>query len=236
MRPLIALPARLSATADTWRVPTYSAGQPYCDAIVRAGGIPVILTPNLEAIAALPEVLSRFDGVCLMGGPDIDPERYGATERHETLYGVRSEHDEHDLELVRVALALDIPLLAICRGHQALNVALGGTLHQHITDDETTVAHRYAMHASSVVSGSRLQSIVGNNPVGHSVHHQSVDRVGDGLRVVARGADGVIEGLEHTSRWAVGVQWHPEDSALVDPAQQALFDALVAEARSRPRP
>jgi putative glutamine amidotransferase len=233
VRPLIALPARLSDNADTWRVPAYSAGQPYCDAIVRAGGVPVLLTPNLDAIAALPEILSRFDGVCLMGGPDIDPGRYGAVERHEKLYGVRSEHDEHDLVLVRVALDLDIPLLAICRGHQALNVALGGTLHQHITDDETTVGHRYAMHASQVVNGTRLHAIVGDDPVGHSVHHQSVDRVGDGLRVVARGSDGVVEGVEHTSRWAIGVQWHPEDSATVDPAQQALFDALVAEALSR---
>lgn len=233
MKPLIVLPSRYSGEAESWRGSVYAAGQLYCDAIVRAGGIPVILTPNPQAVAALPEILGRFDGVCLMGGPDIDPDRYGATERHPTLYGVRAEHDEHDLELTRVALDLDLPLLAICRGHQALNVALGGTLHQHITDDETSVTHRFQMHPVTVANGSRLQSIVGHTPTGHSVHHQSVDQVGEDVVVTARAEDGTIEAIELADRWVVGVQWHPEDTAATDPSQQALFDALVSAARLR---
>jgi putative glutamine amidotransferase len=232
-KPLIALPARLSEKADTWRVPAYAAGQGYCDAIVRAGGIPVILTPHRDAVSSLPDILARFDGVCLMGGPDVDPVRYGATDRHPTLYGLNADHDEHDLMLTRVALDLDLPILAICRGHQALNVALGGTLHQHITDDETTVKHRFQMHGATVAPGSRLYDMVGPAPVGHSVHHQAVDRVGDGLVVVARAADGVIEAMEHPTKWIVSVQWHPEDTAADDAAQQAIFDALVAEATAR---
>ena len=202
---------------------------------MRAGGVPIILTPNPDAVTDLPEVLRRFDGVCLMGGPDIDPARYGATDRHDTLYGVLDAHDEHDIALAVAALDLDLPLLAICRGHQALNVALGGTLHQHITDTETTVKHRFEMHAAEVVPGSRLSSIVGARPIGHSVHHQAIDRVGRDLVVVARADDGVIEAMEHPTKWVVSVQWHPEDTAADDPVQQSLFDALVEAARASMR-
>lgn len=232
-KPFIALPARYSDKADTWRSPAYSAGQAYCDAIVRAGGVPVILTPNPDAVADLPQILRRFDGVCLMGGPDVDPARYGVAERHHTLYGVHPAHDDHDIALATAAFDLDLPLLAICRGHQALNVAFGGTLHQHITDAETSVKHRFEMHAANVTPGSRLFSLVGARPVGHSVHHQAIDRLGDGLVVVARADDGVIEAIEHPTKWIVSVQWHPEDTAAQDPRQQCLFDALVAAASAR---
>jgi putative glutamine amidotransferase len=231
MRPLIGIPARFSDKADTWRVPAYSAGRTYCDAIIRAGGVPVIVTPDPEAVGALPDVILRLDGIVLLGGPDIDPARYGATERHDTLYGVRAEHDENDLTLARLAIEHGKPLLAICRGHQALNVALGGTLHQHITDDETTVAHRFAMHEVTVAPGSRLFDIVGSRPNGHSVHHQAIDRLGSGLVATAYADDATIEAVELPDQWVVGVQWHPEDTAATDPVQQALFDALVTVCR-----
>jgi putative glutamine amidotransferase len=234
MTPVIALPSRYADKADTWRVPTYATGRTYCDAVVRAGGIPVVLTPDPIAVALLPSYLGRFDGLVITGGPDVDPARYGATERHETLYGVRDEHDELELSLVRVALDLGMPILAICRGLQVLNVALGGTLHQHITDDETTVQHRYVMHEVELSPTCRAAHVMGTTrPVGHSVHHQAIDRVGRGLEVTATAADGTVEAVEMADGWVVGVQWHPEDTAHTDRQQQALFDGLVAEARTR---
>jgi putative glutamine amidotransferase len=231
--PVIALPSRYADKADTWRVPTYATGRTYCDAIIRAGGFPVVLTPDPAAIAHLPEVLGRFDGLVITGGPDVDPARYGATERHETLYGVRDEHDELEVTLVRVAIEIGMPILAICRGMQVVNVALGGTLHQHITDDETSVHHRYVMHEVELSPTCRAAQIMGTQrPVGHSVHHQAIDRVGDGLVVTAHAADGTIEAVELAHSWLVAVQWHPEDTADTDPQQQALFNALIAASAS----
>jgi putative glutamine amidotransferase len=231
VRPLIGVPGRLSTKADTWRVPAYSVGHTYCDAIGRAGGIPVLLTPDAETVVGLEDVVRRLDGIVLPGGPDIDPARYGATTRHDTLYGVNADHDALDLTLARLAIDQRKPLLAICRGHQVLNVALGGTLHQHITDEQTTVAHRFALHEATVDSGSRLHGIVGDRPNGHSVHHQAIDRLGDGLTATAWADDGVIEAVELSGCWALGVQWHPEDTAATDPVQQRLFDALIGACR-----
>jgi putative glutamine amidotransferase len=232
--PLIALPSRYADKADTWRVPVYATGRPYCDAIVRAGGTPVVLTPDPDAVACLPDVLNRFDGLVITGGPDVDPARYGATEFHEKLFGVRKEHDELELTLVRVAIEIGLPVLAICRGMQVLNVALGGTLHQHITDDETTVKHRFEMHEVELLPTCKAATLMGTTqPVGHSVHHQALDRIGTGLAVTGRAADGTVEAVETADGWVVGVQWHPEDTAHIDAQQQGLFDGLIAEARRR---
>jgi putative glutamine amidotransferase len=233
MRPIIAISARFSDTAEGWRVPAYATGRTYCDAIVRAGGMPVVLPPVAESIDELGALLATVHGVVLPGGPDVDPACYGATERHPTLYGVRAEHDAFEIALARAAVAADLPLLAICRGMQVLNVALGGTLHQHISDGETTVKHRFEMHEVALAEGCRAALAIGTTrPVGHSVHHQAVDVVAPVLAVTAHAADGTVEGVEHPDRrWVVGVQWHPEDTAGDDGEQQALFDALVAEAR-----
>ncbi len=228
--PVIAIPSRYSDQSTGWRVPTFASGSTYCEAVVRAGGFPVIITPDPAAVEQLPQVLSRFDGIVLPGGPDVDPGRYGQ-DPHQTLYGVRHEHDELELTLTRCALELGLPILAICRGHQVLNVALGGTLHQHISDGETSVAHRFAHHDVKLVAGSRTALLMGTvRPIGHSVHHQAIDRLGEGLVVTATAADGVIEGVELPNCWVVGVQWHPEDTAAVDVEQQRLFDGLVAAA------
>jgi putative glutamine amidotransferase len=144
---------------------------------------------------------------------------------------VEPAHDAFELAVARAAVAAGRPLLAICRGLQVLNVALGGTLHQHITDSETTVPHRKHHHEVSIDATSRLAEATGaTTVVGHSYHHQALDRVGEGLRVTARAADGIVEGAELTDGWVVGVQWHPEDTAEDDPRQQALFDAFVARA------
>ena len=232
MAPLVALPARYSDTAEGWRVPTFACGRTYQESIARAGGVPVMLAPIASTIAQLRDTLARFDAVCLPGGGDIEPERYGAPERHEKLYGMRAEHDEFELAVLQAALDLDLPTLAICRGFQVLNVARGGTLHQHITDDESSVKHRFELHEVSIEPGSRTAVAVGaTTALGHSVHHQAVDVVGDGLVITATASDGVVEGLELADhRWVVGVQWHPEDTAHEDSEQQRLFDALIKQA------
>lgn len=234
MRPLIAISARFSDTSEGWRVPTYATGRTYCDAIVRAGGLPIVLPPEPEAIDHLPQLLAGVQGVVLPGGPDIDPAFYGA-DPHPTVYGVRAENDLFEMALARAAVAADLPLLGICRGMQVLNVALGGSLHQHITDDETTVKHRFELHPVELAAGCRAALAIGTTrPTGHSVHHQALDAVATGLVVTGRADDGTIEGVEHADRrWVVGVQWHPEDTAADDPEQQALFDELVRVASGR---
>jgi putative glutamine amidotransferase len=237
VRPLIALPSRLTERADTWRVPATALGQPYQQALVRAGGVPIAVPPLFtdesvdEAAAA---VMARVDALCLPGGPDVDPILYGSTDPHPALISVRAEHDALDIALARAAVESGKPVLAICRGHQVLNVALGGSLHQHLPDllgEREATEHYRNHHTIEVVGDSKTALAMGTTrPSGHCVHHQAIDRLGDGLVVTAW--DGaVIEGVEMTDRWVVGVQWHPEDTAADDPAQQALFDDFVAAAR-----
>jgi putative glutamine amidotransferase len=145
---------------------------------------------------------------------------------------VDAARDEADLTLAAAAIGIGLPLLAICRGLQVVNVACGGTLHQHITDAETTVLHRNAHHAAVVEADSRLGALVGPALAAcPSMHHQGVDDLGEGLRVVARAADGMVEAIEGIGTgWVVGVQWHPEDTAADDPEQQRIFDGFVAAA------
>jgi putative glutamine amidotransferase len=173
--------------------------------------------------------LSRFDGLLMLGGGDLDPAAYGANAAPE-VRGVDPRQDAFELAALRTAMDLDLPVLAICRGLQVLNVAYGGSLHQHIE------GHKLVHHDVDVEPGTRLAALGVMRPNGHSVHHQSIDRVGSGLVVTARADDGTVEGVELPERWIVGVQWHPEDTAAADPAQQALFDAFVDEcARVRAR-
>jgi len=237
VRPLIVMPSRLTDSADTWRVPATALGRPYQEAIIRAGGVPVAVPPLLddnEVDDMAAEVMSRVDGLCLPGGPDVSPERYGADWHHPRLIKVRHEHDAVDLALARAAIGQEKPVLAICRGHQVLNVALGGTLHQHLPDvigKRAASGHYHNHNAIDVVATSKLAEAMGAMSArGHCVHHQAVDRLGAGL-VVTAWLDGVIEAVELPDRWVVGVQWHPEDTADRDSGQQGLFDAFVAAAR-----
>ena len=229
MTPLVAVPGRLSDKAQGVRTEALAAGRKYLEALRRAGAEGAVLLPDADSVSRLPDVLARFDGLLLLGGGDVDPAAYGAADRSPELRGVRPDHDTFELAALHAALELDLPVLAICRGQQVLNVALGGTLHQHITGDETTVAHGGHLHAVTLDAGSLAAAAMGTTrPLGSSQHHQAIDRLGDGLVVTGRADDDVIEAVELRGRWVVGVQWHPEDTAAEDPAQQRLFDAFAA--------
>jgi len=228
--PLVLIVGREVTAGNGIRTHGYATGALYADAITRAGGIPVVLPPITDLVSRLPDLIGRVDAVVLHGGGDIEPERYGQSREAESLYGMNPRHDEVELAVAREAIDLDVPMLAICRGLQIVNVAQGGTLHQ----DLGTPDHTRRFHPVNLEPGSRTARAMSSTTARacHSYHHQAIDTVGEGLRVTARADDGVIEGVERdASRWLVAVQWHPEDSAAEDPQQQALFDELVRCAR-----
>jgi putative glutamine amidotransferase len=239
-RPLIAVPAYpvKAGRVQGWEKPGVAAPTPYVEALQRAGALEAILMPVPIDEDAAADVLERFDGLLLMGGGDLHPEEYGQ-ERRDEVYGVIPHRDRFELVLAHTAVDRGVPTLAICRGHQVLNVALGGSLDQHITDRDGVLPHGKpgvpggsTVHDIEIEPGSRLAEAMGVTHAScSSHHHQAVDRTGKGLRVTARAPDGVVEGIEHDGDgWIVGAQWHPEDTAADDPAQQRLFDAFAREA------
>lgn len=217
----------------------------YLNAVQQAGGVPVPLPPQLDAVA-LGELWQRLDGVLLTGGGDVDPARFGEP-RHPTVSDVSPARDALEIELSHWALERGVPLLAICRGLQVLNVALGGSLHQDIPSgsgsplDHSQKALQQTrrdqpVHHVKVQEGSRLARILGALDVDvNSFHHQAVKALGRGLSAVAWSPDGIVEGAEmqEGDRFVVGVEWHPEDLVGHDPAARNLFAALVDEARWR---
>lgn len=237
-RPLIAIPSRFSATTSALRFAAEVNARMLMDAVWRSGGEPLGVHPVApDGVADPADVaarLRRFDGVLLPGGGDLDPARYGAGEVHESVYDVDAEQDGFDLELARQALRARVPTLAICRGLQTVNVALGGTLQQDMGGPDRT--HRARQHLVSLHSGSRIAAITGVEKLDASCfHHQRIAALGAGLVVTARAADDTIEALDLPDHpgWFAGVQWHPEDTAHRDPIQQRVFDALVAAAGAR---
>lgn len=209
----------------------------YVTSVRRAGGLPLLIAPGETQLARL---LGALDAFVIAGGGDICPSRYGG-RTHETIYSVDAERDEFELRLIAELHARRMPTLAICRGLQMVNVAFGGTLHAHLPDVVgETVAHRAPprrpiAHAVQLAPDSRLAAVFGARqdrlePM--SWHHQAVDRIGRGCRVVAMADDGVVEAIE-TDEWPelVAVQWHPELTSHEDAAQQRLFDELVRQAR-----
>jgi putative glutamine amidotransferase len=211
-------------------------GLNYLQAIEAAGGIPLV-TPPLGTGAVEP-LLERVAGVCLSGGPDLDPIAYGAC-RHELTGPSWAELDRFELSLARAADAADQPILAICRGMQVLNVSRGGTLHQHLPDVAgERIAHRQSeasddpTHRVTLDPKSRLADIVGpTHKTVNSFHHQAVAALGRGLIATATADDGTIEAIEAVDReFVLGVQWHAE--CLVDQDEHAtLFQAFVEAAR-----
>jgi putative glutamine amidotransferase len=202
-------------------------GMTYLRAIEAAGGMPVVLPPLGDAAA----YLDRLDGICLSGGPDLDPDAYGATERHAELGPTEPGLDAFELELAREADTRGLPILGICRGAQALNVARGGTLHQHLPGHRQTEPATATTHTVHVEPGSRLAAIAGTRVLRvNSFHHQAVDVLGRGLLPVAHAADGIVEAIEAPGpRLVLGVQWHAE-GLIGQPRHRALFEELVAAA------
>ena len=239
MRPLIAVVGRRIEPDGVRGWPHAGAvavPAPYLDALKRAGGQEAVLYPEAVSDDEARAAVGRFDGLLLIGGPDVDPARYGA-ERHEKTYGVDPEQDDYEDRMVRAAVAAETPVLAICRGIQVLNVALGGTLVQHLPDIDGTGQHTVKGaseaggrhdHEVTLESGSLVAKAIGVTRAGcPSSHHQAIDTLGAGLTATGWTDDGVIEAVEYEQGWIVGVQWHPESSADRDPVQQSLFDAFV---------
>lgn len=228
MAPLVVIPGRRSSEARGHRTPVVSGGRFYADAVERAGGLPVVLPPT-DSLDVVHNTIDRCDAMVLLGGGDVSPTKYAQTERAQ-LFGVDEFIDGFEIAAVQYAIARNIPILAICRGHQVLNVALGGSLIQHL---DTTEAHRDTMHEVQLVPGS-LPALAMNthSPLVHSFHHQAIDQVANDLTVVGTFHDGTIEAVQHkTAQWVVGVQWHPEDTAHEDAPNQGLFNELVQQAQ-----
>jgi putative glutamine amidotransferase len=211
-------------------------GVTYLEAVEAAGGIPVILAP-LPA-RRLDSIIERLDGVCLSGGPDIEPACYGSAA-HPELGPTEPEVDLFELGLARAARRRGLPILAICRGMQVLNVARGGTLVQHLPDLGGEVEHRQLTPASepshgvALASASKLARIAGGERIDvNSFHHQAIERLGTGLEPVAWSEDGVIEAVEAPGdAFTVGVQWHAE--CLTErPEQERLFMSLIDAAEA----
>jgi gamma-glutamyl-gamma-aminobutyrate hydrolase PuuD len=227
MRPVVGITTYLTrATFGAWDLDAALVPAAYVRAIVGAGGVPLLVPPG----AAAEETLEAVDGLVFSGGSDLDPELYGEAA-HTATVGVVRERDDFELELMRAALARDLPLLAICRGSQVLNVALGGGLEQHVPDRVAADTHKetpgvFAEHDVEVLDGTKLAAIVGGHSDVKSHHHQGYGELGVGLREAARAADGTVEALEDPNRrFTLGVLWHPEEGK-----DLALFEALVAEA------
>jgi len=247
-RPLIAVPGRFSASASALRHAALVNARALLDGVLRAGGEPLTVLPTplgpdpagtpdpadpsrdaLPPDAGIGERLGWADAVLLPGGGDLDPARYGQIASSTHVYDVDPVQDGFDLAVARWALAAGVPLLAVCRGLQVVNVALGGTLVQHMD-----VGHRHHVHDVPLTSGTAREAL-GPGVTASCYHHQRIDRLGAGLRVVGSAEDGTIEAVElpAAAGWFLGVQWHPEDTAASDPAQQRAFDALVRAARDR---
>jgi gamma-glutamyl-gamma-aminobutyrate hydrolase PuuD len=199
----------------------------YVRAVERAGGRALLVPPSDDGVD---ETLEALDGLIFSGGSDLDPELYGQ-EAHAETSGVVRNRDTAELALLEAALERDMPVLAICRGSQVLNVARGGDLVQHLPDVVGDEKHKhtpgeFADHDVSVEDGSRLASVLGERAPVKSHHHQGFGKLGEGLRVVAHAEDGTIEAVEDpTRRFALGVLWHPEAGE-----DARLFEALVREA------
>jgi putative glutamine amidotransferase len=210
-------------------------GLPYLRGLEAAGALPLVMPPLSED--AIEPLLDRLDGICLSGGPDLDPAGYGA-EPHPELGPIEPNLDRFELAVARRADAREMPILAICRGTQALNVVRAGTLHQHLPEISTEISHRQRLpgnqtsHPVEIAPDSRLAATLGGTEIDvNSFHHQAIDRVGDGLVVSAHAPDGTIEGVEDPSRpFLVGVQWHAE-TLVHRPYEAALFRSFVDACR-----
>jgi putative glutamine amidotransferase len=229
-RPLIGITSYVEpAQWGAWELQAALVPWMYVQAIERAGGRALLVPPSEEA---LEETLDALDGLLFSGGSDLDPDSYGADAHPETT-GTRPERDRGELALLEGALGRDMPVLAVCRGSQVLNVARGGDLVQHLPEVVGDERHKhtpgvFSDHDVRVERSSKLGELVGERAPVKSHHHQGYGRIGDGLREVAWADDGTVEALEDPDRrFAVGVLWHPEAGE-----DFSLFKALVEQARA----
>jgi putative glutamine amidotransferase len=234
-RPLIGVTTSITIGAHPERAYVNSA---YLRAVQAAGGVPVLLPPTLDAEGRR-QLLAEVNGLLLTGGGDVDPARFGE-EPHATVSDVAPARDDLEIEATRAALDGRRPVLAICRGLQVLNVALGGSLHQDVASEPgSPIRHRQAeprdqpSHRVKVAPASRLAEVLGAEEVDvNSMHHQAVNALGRGLVPVAWAPDDIVEGLEldDRRRFVVAVQWHPEELVGHSEAARRLFAALVRAA------
>jgi gamma-glutamyl-gamma-aminobutyrate hydrolase PuuD len=229
-KPVVGITTYVEAARwGAWELEAALIPYAYVQAVERAGARALLVPPSDDAID---ETLDALDGLLLSGGSDLDPDTYGAAA-HPTTNGLRPERDRAELALLDGALARDMPVLAICRGFQVLNVARGGDLVQHLPDVVGDTKHRevagtFAEHPVRIEGDSKLGSLLGHHAPVMSSHHQGVGTVGRGLREVAWAEDGTVEALEDPERrFAVGVLWHPEAGE-----DMKLFEALVTEAQA----
>jgi putative glutamine amidotransferase len=228
MRPLIGITTDIQKAAfGAWEEESALVPTDYTRAVETAGGRPLLVPPSADG---LEETLNVLDGLVLSGGSDLDPASYGQ-EMHPETKGVIEERDRAELALLRGALERDMPVLAVCRGSQILNVGLGGDLVQHLPEVVGHEEHKhtpgeYSDHDVSLGAGTRLEAILGGHGPVKSHHHQGFGRIGSGLREAAHADDGTVEALEDPSRrFALGVLWHPEAGE-----DTRLFEAFVEEA------
>ncbi|MEU7766942.1 gamma-glutamyl-gamma-aminobutyrate hydrolase family protein [Nocardia sp. NPDC049190] len=224
-RPVIGLPTYVEQTRfNDWDVPSAVLPHAYVAMVTEAGGIPVLLPP---AGVPTPGLVRLLDGLVLTGGADIDPARYGGPAVESP--GTRSDRDESEFGLFELGRAAALPILAVCRGLQLVNVAFGGTLIPHLPDvigheEHSGSAGGFSVTRVLTTAGSRVAELAGPEVKVSCHHHQAIDRLADGLVVTARAADGTIEAAEaKDGSFLVGVQWHPE----VDSADRRLVRALV---------
>lgn len=226
MRPLIGITTYVErARWNDWD--THAALVPfaYVTAVGDAGGRPVLLPPSDEGVE---ETLAALHGIVFSGGADLDPDLYDS-DRHPQTQIIRPDRDRSEMALMRGAMENGLPMLAICRGMQLLNVARGGDLEQHLpdrTDQQHTAKGAFHRHDIDIDPESKLAGVLGDRQLVPSHHHQAPSRVGEGLKVVARAPDDTIEGIEDPGvTFCLGVLWHPEEAE-----DRALFEALVQEA------
>jgi putative glutamine amidotransferase len=230
MRPIVGITSYEEEVAwGAWVEPSAVVPLAYVRSVERAGGRPLVVPPSQEGIE---ETLGVLDGLVFSGGSDVHPELYDADPHPETK-DVREERDRAELVLLSAALERDMPLLAVCRGSQVLNVSRGGNLVQHLPDVLGHERHRhkpgeFSDHEVRLDPETRVGGLLGERTAVKSHHHQGFGRIGSGLQEVGWADDGTIEALEDPSkRFAVGVLWHPEEGEDI-----ALFEALVEQARS----
>jgi putative glutamine amidotransferase len=242
-RPVIGIATQTLDAISGERPASWFVGQCYVRALTEAGALPWLIPLLSDDEATLRAICDRLDGVFLTGGVDVDPSLYGE-ERHALCDRGDPARDATEMALVRWAAAEDKPLLGICRGIQAINVACGGSLYQHVAEQHPAAikhdwfsaaghARDYLAHEVHLRPGSRLARVLGAGPLRvNSMHHQAIRRLAPGLVVAATAPDGLIEAVERpANRYFVGVQWHPEELTCTQPAMRRLFADFIDAAR-----